>query len=103
MSGTRTIWFPCSDIAYAGVTGLASISARTASAPSLHPYSQHIVRYQKYGLLRPTAIAKSYQPKVSGILEHYCNYVLNSTAYKCKKFVFQAYERRCLHIPIRQS
>jgi len=37
MSGTRTVWLPSSDTTQAGVSGLASIRASTASAPILQP------------------------------------------------------------------
>jgi len=38
-SDTLTVWFPSSDTTQAGVVGVASINARTASAPMRQPYT----------------------------------------------------------------
>ena len=43
MSGTRTVWFPLRDTTTAGVSGVASISASTASAPILAPCKYQII------------------------------------------------------------
>ena len=41
ISGTRTVWLPSSDTTHAGVSGVASISASTASAPILQPCTRN--------------------------------------------------------------
>jgi len=46
MSGTRTAWFPSREMTQAGVSGVASIRASTASAPIRAPWGEQTFQYQ---------------------------------------------------------
>jgi len=50
MSGTRTVWLPSRDTTHAGVSGFASITASTASAPILQPCTSQADRKTRSSL-----------------------------------------------------